>query len=60
MPVILKPEDWDEWLAAEEQPIEVLIPLMKPFDPAAMAEYEVSTLVNKPMIDAPDLIQPVA
>lgn len=58
MPVILKPEDYALWLAADE-PVEVLMPLMKAYDPDAMAEYEVSTAVNSPRLDTPDLIAPL-
>ena len=60
MPVILKPNDFDIWLEKGEQPTELLMPLMKPFDPAAMEEYVVSPLVNRATIDAPEMIEPVA
>jgi putative SOS response-associated peptidase YedK len=60
MPVILKREDWDEWLQPEEQLVEVLMPLMKPYDSAAMDAYEVSTMVNRPNNDVPEVIRPVA
>lgn len=60
MPVILKPEDYAQWLEGGEQPAERLIPLMKPYDPAAIDIYEVSRLVNRATVDTPELIEPVA
>lgn len=60
MPVILSLEDYDTWLAPDEQPIDRLMKLVKPYDPAKMAAYPVSKLVNKPSYDSPELIQPVA
>src|SRR5690606_9527798 len=45
MPVILKRENYADWLEPGEAPIEALIPLMKPYDPDKMALYEVSRMV---------------
>lgn len=60
MPVILKPEDYALWLSSGELEVEELLPLMKQYDSSRMAHYEVSTLVNRPVYDAPELIEPVA
>jgi putative SOS response-associated peptidase YedK len=60
MPVILPRELFEEWLQPGEQPLEVLIPMMKPYRPDAMTAYPVSTMVNRPGNDVPDVIQPVA
>lgn len=59
MPVILRPDDYATWLQPGEVLIEELKPLMRQYDPALMAEYEVSPLVNKPGNDMPDVIEPV-
>jgi putative SOS response-associated peptidase YedK len=60
MPVILRPSDFQAWLNPDEVAAESLIPLMKPFEPQAMDEYEVSKMVNRPAYDSPALIEPVA
>ncbi len=60
MPVILKPEDYGIWLEKGEQPTEVLMPLMKAYDPTAMDEYVVSTMVNHAAVDAPEMVERVA
>jgi putative SOS response-associated peptidase YedK len=57
MPVILRPQDYSIWLEKGEQPTEVLMPLMKQFDPNAMEEYVVSTAVNHAMVDSPDMVE---
>jgi putative SOS response-associated peptidase YedK len=58
MPVILKPEDEARWLdpqATKEQ----LTELIGPFEQAGMEYYPVSTLVNRPQNDKPELILPL-
>ncbi len=60
MPVILKPQDYSLWLAKSEQPTEVLMPLMRAYDPNAMEEYVVSTMVNHATVDAPEMVEPIA
>ena len=53
MPVVLKHEDYRTWLEAED-PRELLVPC-----PEAMLEcFPVSSRVNSPKNDAPDLIAP--
>jgi putative SOS response-associated peptidase YedK len=59
MPVILKPQDYALWLDPDA-PSDPLHALLTQFDPAAMSAYEVSTAVNKPVFDGPELIEPVA
>jgi putative SOS response-associated peptidase YedK len=53
MPVILAPEDYRAWLEADD-PRE----LLKPWPSDLLQCYPVSTRVNTPKIDAPDLIAP--
>ena len=60
MPVILRREDYASWLQPDEVPAEALQPLLKPFDPAAMAAHEVSKAVNRATFDAPECIVPLA
>lgn len=59
MPVILSPEDWQLWLDPEFEQAELLQPLLRPFDPAAMATQAVSSYVNSPRNEGPDCLIPV-
>ncbi len=58
MPLILEPADYDMWLLPET-PLDQLNHLLRPFDPAQLLAYPVSTAVNKPQNDTPDIIEPV-
>lgn len=60
MPVILPPEAYDTWLAPGDQPASVLMPLLKPYDPALMTAHPVSTFVNNPRNDTPECIEPAS
>jgi len=60
MPVILRPRDYIKWLDTTPQTPERLLPLIKPFPAEAMSAYPVSTLVNKPGYEAPELIVPAS
>ena len=55
MPVILNPKDYDMWLDPTMQ-IEQLQQLLQPYSSTAMTSYPVSTKVNKPTNDTPELI----
>lgn len=57
MPVILHPSDYDTWLDAKITTPEELIPLLKPYPSSEMETYPVSTAVNNPRNDGPDLIK---
>jgi putative SOS response-associated peptidase YedK len=59
MPVILHPRDYTKWLDTSPQTPENLLPLIKPFPADAMSAYRVSTLVNKPGNESPELTKPV-
>lgn len=59
MPVILPPEDWAPWLDPELEQAELLQPLLRPFDPAAMTSQAVSSYVNSPRNEGPDCQTPV-
>lgn len=56
MPVILGPEAWTEWLAAETPPGHLLAPCA----PELITARPVSRRVNSPAHDAPDCIAPLA
>jgi putative SOS response-associated peptidase YedK len=56
MPVILLPEEYDAWLAPGDVPAERLLPLLNPYPAALMEAYAVSTRVNSPRSDGPELI----
>jgi putative SOS response-associated peptidase YedK len=55
MPAILRPEDYDRWLSDEPDPRE----LLKTFPAEPMMMWPVSTRVNTPKNDDPDLLTPV-
>lgn len=59
MPVILPPSTWERWLDREEERPEVLLPLLKPYDPDEMESFPVSTLVNSPANDTAEVLQRV-
>ena len=58
MPVILEPDDYNDWLDPRQRTPESLGPLLKPFDPEKMTAYPVSTMVNNPAMDSLDCIEP--
>lgn len=60
MPVILHPRDHGKWLDPSPQTPENLLPLIKPFPAESMSAHPVSTLVNKPSNDSPELVVPAA
>jgi putative SOS response-associated peptidase YedK len=59
MPVILHPRDYAKWLDTSPQTPDSLKPLIKPFPAEEMTAYPVSTLVNKPGNDTPELVTPI-
>ena len=60
MPVILPREAEASWLDPEEQDTAMLSELLLPYDSDRMEGYEVSTLVNSPRNNFPEVIEPVA
>lgn len=59
MPVILRQEDEDIWLANEPLEPEELARISRPFPARVMEAYEVSTAVNNPTNDFEDIIRPI-
>ena len=51
MPVILEPENYELWLDPGFKDLDTLTAMLRPFDPAPMKCYPVSTLVNSPAND---------
>ncbi len=60
MPVILHPDDFDEWLTADVKKSDMLRHLLRPFPADPMNAYPVSTLVNNPRNEDPSCILPLA
>lgn len=58
MPVILDPADYAEWLDPAPRAPGSLQALLKPFPAERMSAYPVSTLVNAPANDRPELVVP--
>jgi putative SOS response-associated peptidase YedK len=56
MPAILQPRDYAKWLDPSPQTPDALLPLIKPYPAEQMNAYPVSTQVNKPEHDSPELI----
>ncbi|MGE7601513.1 SOS response-associated peptidase [Peribacillus sp. NPDC097675] len=57
MPVILRPEDEKIWLDASIHDTEYLKQFLKPIDTQLMEAFEVSSNVNSPKNNAPNLIE---
>jgi putative SOS response-associated peptidase YedK len=60
MPVIVPPEKYRLWLDPAEYSLEVLGPLMRPYDAGELEAFPVSTFVNSPKHDGPECIEPLA
>jgi putative SOS response-associated peptidase YedK len=58
MPVILSPNDYDQWLNPEETNTEKIKILMKPCDPELLATRQVGLLVNNPRNNTEECINP--
>ena len=56
MPVIIKAENYDEWLDPKIKDAERLEKLLKPYPAAEMDSHTVSRAVNSPTADSPELI----
>jgi putative SOS response-associated peptidase YedK len=58
MPVILPPDTYSRWLASEDQQPSQLADLLIPYPASEMIAFPVSRLVNSPLTESPNLIQP--
>lgn len=59
MPVILPPSAFEQWLEPSPGRPEVLDGLLKPYPAGEMTAWAVSTLVNSPANDRPELVVPI-
>lgn len=59
MPVIVPREKYRLWLDPAERSLEVLGPLMKPYDAGELEAFPVSTFVNSPKHEGPECIEPL-
>ncbi|WP_328590380.1 SOS response-associated peptidase family protein [Niallia taxi] len=59
MPVILKKEDYNQWLNPKIDDYKQLKQLLVPYETEAMIKYEVSTLVNSSKNDGEILTAPL-
>ncbi len=56
MPVILAPNDYERWLdTSDADPVD----LLRPYPSSAMRAYPISTRVNSPKNDDPEIIEPL-
>ena len=60
MPVILRPEDEDQWLDVSQTSFAKAQLLLKPLPAELMDAHDVSTIVNSAKYDGPECIQPVS
>lgn len=58
MPVVIRPEDRDTWMAADS-PVEALVELLTPAPEDLFAAFPVSPAVNKPANEVAQCIDPV-
>ncbi len=59
MPVILEPESFAAWLDPENQDVTAIQSLLKPAAEGILTMRPVSTLVNKPANDLPEVLRPL-
>jgi putative SOS response-associated peptidase YedK len=60
MPVILRPEDEEQWLDASRTPFAKAKSVLKPYPDELMDAHDVSQIVNSAKYDGPECIQPVS
>lgn len=58
MPAILSPNNKQEWLNPDLE-LEQVLKLLKPYSDEEMKKNAVSTLINSPKNDTPELLYPV-
>jgi putative SOS response-associated peptidase YedK len=59
MPVILPRDAYARWLDPAEVSAQELQGLLVPYPAEEMTAYEISTLVNSPQNDSPEIVTPV-
>jgi putative SOS response-associated peptidase YedK len=58
MPVILRPEDEEQWLDASRTPFVKAKSLLKTLSEEMMDAHDVSPIINSAKYDGPECIQP--
>jgi putative SOS response-associated peptidase YedK len=58
MPVVLLEDAWAQWLDEEQYDLDALGKLLVPAPPEIFEAWPVSTLVNKPANEGPELVAP--
>jgi len=59
MPVIVKRENYDQWLDPKNEDVEGLAKLLTQFPHEKMNAFPVSTMLNNPKFEDPRCIEPV-
>lgn len=59
MPVILSPNEYSLWLDKTDLPADVVMPLLDSYDADRMDAYAVSKMVNRPVVDVPEILNPI-
>jgi putative SOS response-associated peptidase YedK len=60
MPLILRPEDEEQWLDVSRTPFAKARSVLKPYPDELMDSRDVSPIVNSAKYDGPECIQPVS
>ena len=60
MPVIIRPEDEEQWLDASRTSFAKAQSLLKPLPDDLMDAHDVSLIVNSAKYDGPECIQPLS
>jgi putative SOS response-associated peptidase YedK len=60
MPVILRPEDEEQWLDVSRKPFAKAKSLLNPYPDELLDAHDVSAVVNSAKYDGPECIRPVA
>ena len=60
MPVILRPEDEEQWLDTSRTTFANAMSLLNPYPDELMDAHDVSTIVNSAKYDGPECIRPVS
>ncbi|MCW8815032.1 MAG: SOS response-associated peptidase [Chlorobium sp.] len=59
MPVLLRPDQYEEWLQTEKLSPEALDAIFKPFPPEALEGHDVSPMMNAPANNSPENLEPL-
>ena len=60
MPASLHPDDYELWLGGNERKLDLVKELLRPYPGEEMADYPVSTSINRPHSQGAELIAPLS